>query len=439
MMKNARSGYSMVSTLVIFCALFSGRVMAQAVDAQIDTLVAKVSPKVQAWRRDIHQHPELGNREVRTAALVADHLRALGLEVKTGVAHTGVVALLRGGRPGPVVALRADMDALPVTEQVDLPFASKVRTLYNGVEVGVMHACGHDAHTAILMGVAEVLQGMQEDLAGTVKFIFQPAEEGPPAGEEGGARLMVEEGVLENPKPDVIFGLHTFPAPTGVIGYRAGGAMAGADNLHILVEGKQTHGAVPWAGVDPVVVAAQIVLGLQLIPSRQLDSAKSATVISIGSIHGGLRSNIIPDRVEMEGTIRILDPSIRKDVLRRVEQTAVSIAESSGATATVTVRPYAPVTYNDPALTAKMVPTLRRVAGSGLREVPPLTPSEDFAFFQEKIPGLYFFLGINAEGVGADEAAANHSPMFYINEDAFPLGVEALSTLVLDYMALAGK
>jgi amidohydrolase len=425
--------------LVIFCALLSCRVMAQAADVQIDTLVANLSPKVRDWRRDIHQHPELGNREVRTAALVADHLRELGLEVETGVAHTGVVALLRGGRPGPVVALRADMDALPVTEQVDLPFASKVRTLYNGVEVGVMHACGHDAHTAILMGVAEVLQGMQEDLAGTVKFIFQPAEEGPPAGEEGGARLMVEEGVLENPKPDVIFGLHTFPAPTGVIGYRAGGAMAGADNLHILVEGKQTHGAVPWAGVDPVVVAAQIVLGLQLIPSRQLDSAKSATVISIGSIHGGLRSNIIPDRVEMEGTIRILDPSIRKDVLRRVEQTAVSIAESSGATATVTVRPYAPVTYNDPALTAKMVPTLRRVAGSGLREVPPLTPSEDFAFFQEKIPGLYFFLGINAEGVGADEAAANHSPMFYINEDAFPLGVEALSTLVLDYMALAGK
>ena len=439
MMKNARSGYSVVSILIIFCALLSGRVMAQAADVQIDTLVANVTPKVRAWRRDIHQHPELGNREVRTAALVADHLRELGLEVKTGVAHTGVVALLRGGKPGPVVALRADMDALPVTEQVDLPFASKVRTLYNGAEVGVMHACGHDAHTAILMGVAEVLQGMQEDLAGTVKFIFQPAEEGPPAGEEGGARLMVEEGVLENPKPDVIFGLHTFPAPTGVIGYRAGGAMAGADNLHILVEGKQTHGAVPWAGIDPVVVASQIVLGLQLIPSRQLDSAKSATVISIGSIHGGLRSNIIPDRVEMEGTIRILDPSIRKDVLRRVEQTAVSIAESSGATATVTVRPYAPVTYNDPALTAKMVPTLRRVAGSGLLEVPPLTPSEDFAFFQEKIPGLYFFLGINAEGVGADEAAANHSPLFYINEDAFPLGVEALSSLVLDYMAQAGK
>ena len=425
--------------VMIFIALFSCRLTAGTANVIIDTLVANVSPKVQAWRRDIHQHPELGNREVRTAALVADHLRELGLEVETGVAHTGVVALLRGGRPGPVVALRADMDALPVTEQVDLPFASKVRTLYNGAEVGVMHACGHDAHTAILMGVADVLQGMQEDLAGTVKFIFQPAEEGPPAGEEGGARLMVEEGVLENPKPDVIFGLHTFPAPTGVIGYRAGGAMAGADNLHILVEGKQTHGAVPWAGIDPVVVASQIVLGLQLIPSRQLDSAKSATVISIGSIHGGLRSNIIPDRVEMEGTIRILDPAIRKDVLRRVEQTAVSIAESSGASATVTVRPYAPVTYNDPALTAKMVPTLRRVAGSGLLEVPPLTPSEDFAFFQEKIPGLYFFLGINAEGVGADEAAANHSPLFYINEDAFPLGVEALSSLVLDYMAQAGK
>jgi amidohydrolase len=399
----------------------------------LDRLVKAVTPKVIAWRHDIHQYPELGNREHRTAKLVADHLRGLGMEVNTGVAHTGVVALLRGGKPGPVVALRADMDALPVTEQVDLPFASKVRTTYNGKEVGVMHACGHDVHTSVLMGVAEVLQAMREKLPGTVKFIFQPAEEGPPAGEEGGAKLMIKEGVLQNPKPDAIFALHTIAAPTGIIGYRSGGILAGADQLHIVVDGKQTHGAVPWAGVDPIAVASQIVLGLQLIPSRQLN-VQSPTVISIGSIHGGLRGNIIPDRVEMEGTIRILDPSIRDDVHHRIRRTANSIAESAGARVTVNIEAYAPVTFNDPELTAKMLPTLRRVAGPGLIEVPPVTPSEDFAFYQEKVPGLYFLLGVNALGVEAGQAAANHSPLFYVNEEALPIGVHALSALVIDYL-----
>jgi len=427
--------FSRVFILTVVCLLAPISTLAQQLDDQLKPLVKAVTLRVQAWRRDIHQHPELGNREFRTAALVADHLRSLDMDVQIKVAHTGVVAVLRGGKPGPVVALRADMDALPVTEKVDLPFASNVRTTYNGKEVGVMHACGHDVHTAILMGVAEVLHGIRKDLPGTVKFIFQPAEEGPPAGEEGGARLMIEEGVLKNPAPEAIFGLHTVTAPTGTIGYRAGGIMAGADELHITVEGRQTHGAMPWSGVDPVVVASQIVLGLQMIPSRQLDSTVP-TIISIGSIHGGLRSNIIPDKVEMEGTIRILDPSIREDVLQRIRRTAVSIAESAGAKATVKIIAYAPVTYNDPKLTAMMVPTLRRVAASGLIEVPPITPSEDFSYFQQKIPGLYFFLGVNADGVSTGEAAPNHSPLFYVNEDALPLGVYALSSLVIDYLAI---
>ncbi len=376
----------------------------------------------------------MGNREFRTAKLVADHLRKLGMEVQIGIAHTGVVAILRGDKPGPVVALRADMDALPVTEQVDLPFASRVKAIYNDNEVGVMHACGHDAHTAMLMGVAEVLHGMRSELAGSVKFIFQPAEEGPPEGEEGGARLMIKEGVLRNPAPEVIFGLHTYPVPTGIISYRAGGILAGADSFTINIQGKQTHGARPWAGIDPIVVAAQIVLALQLIPSRQLDPTLSPTIISIGSIHAGLRSNIIPDSAEMQGTIRILDPEIRDEVLQRIRRTAVNIAESAGAKATVSITGYAPVTYNDPALTAKMLPTLRKVAGAGLMETPPLTPSEDFSFFQEKIPGLYIFLGVNADGVAAGQAASNHSPLYYINEKALPLGVHALSSLVVDYL-----
>jgi amidohydrolase len=416
--------------LFLLCSLMFS---APASNAEFESLVKQVTPKVTSWRRDIHQHPELGNREHRTAKLVADHLRALGMEVTTGIAHTGVVALLRGGRPGPVVALRADMDALPVVERVDLPFASHVRTTYNGNEVGVMHACGHDVHTAVLMGVAEVLHGIQAQLPGTVKFIFQPAEEGPPVGEEGGAKLMIEEGVLQNPKPDAIFALHAVAAPTGMIGYRSGGILAGADQLNIVVQGKQTHGAVPWAGVDPIVVASQIVLGLQLIPSRQLN-VQTPTIISIGSIHGGVRGNIIPDQVTMDGTIRILDPSMREDVHQRIRLTANNIAESGGARARVDIKTYAPVTYNDPELTARMLPTLRRVAGEGLVEVQPKTPSEDFSFFQEKIPGLYILLGVNAKGVGPGEAAANHSPLFYANEEALPIGVRALTALVVDYL-----
>ena len=346
---------------------------------EIDRRVALIMPKVIEWRRDIHEHPELSNREVRTAKLVADHLIRLGLEVKTGVARTGVVGILRGGKPGPVVALRADMDALPVTEQVDLPFKSVARTQYNGTEVGVMHACGHDNHVAILMGVAEVLAGMKAQIPGTVKFIFQPAEEGPPAGEDGGAPLMVKEGVLDNPKPGAIFGLHVWPDQTGTIGYRPGSAMAAADGLSIVVHGRQTHGSSPWGGVDPIVVASQIVLALQTIPSRQIDVTIGPAVVTVGMIQGGNRGNIIPDSVIMVGTIRTFDESIRREIHARVKRTAEAIAQSAGATATVTIQAGGLVTYNDPALTERMVPTLKRVAGdANASPQRPIMGSEDF-------------------------------------------------------------
>ncbi len=396
-----------------------------------------VESKVIAWRRDIHQHPELGNREFRTSKLVAEHLRSLGYQVETGVAHTGVVGVLVGGRPGSVVALRADMDALPVEEKVDLPFASKARGEYNGQDVPVMHACGHDNHVAILMGVAEILAGLRESLPGSVKLIFQPAEEGAPQGEEGGARLMVAEGVLDKyPKPAAIFGLHVGPLPTGTLNYRAKGTMAAADNLKIKVEGVQTHGSAPWLGVDPVLAAAQIVVALETIPSRQLDLTTAPAVVSIGSIHGGVRGNIIPGEVEMVGTIRTFDKAMREAFLEKIRRTAESTAAASGAKATVTIESYAPVTWNDPALTAEMLPTLVWAAGEGrTAEMPPITASEDFSLFQEKIPGLYFMLGVNREGVGAGEAAYNHSPLFYANEDALIVGVRAMAGLAWDFLS----
>lgn len=400
--------------------------------AEADARAAAVMDKVVAWRRDIHQHPELSNREFRTSKLVADHLRALGLEVRTGIAHTGVVGVLRGGRPGRVVALRADMDALPVTEMVDLPFASNVRAEYNGQEVGVMHACGHDNHVAILMGVAEVLAGMRDRIAGTVIFVFQPAEEGAPPGEEGGAALMLKEGVFSDPRPEAIFGLHVMPLGIGQIAYRPGGLMAAADNLRIVVHGRQTHGAQPWAGVDPIVVASQIVLGLQTVVSRQTDLTRAGAVVTIGSIQGGVRQNIIPDSVVMLGTIRTLDPQMQPRIHEAVRRTATKIAESSGATATVEIEPIVPVTYNDPALTEMMVPTLRRVAGEGNVVVAPATTTaEDFSYFQQEIPGLYFFLGVAPDPA---KAAPNHSPYFFADERALPVGVRALLHLTLDYL-----
>ncbi|NOT54432.1 MAG: amidohydrolase [Deltaproteobacteria bacterium] len=405
---------------------------------EIDQRAAIVESKVIAWRRDIHQNPELGNREVRTAKLVADHLRSLGLEVQTGVAHTGVVGLLRGEKPGPVVALRADMDALPVAEEVNIPFASKVKSTYNGQEVGVMHACGHDTHTAILMGVAEILSGLKPQLQGSVKFIFQPAEEGPPTGEEGGAALMIKQGVLENPKPDAIFGLHvTSSIETGKIAYRSGPLLASGDMLHLGVRGQQTHGAAPWRGIDPIVVASQIVLGLQTIESRQVDVTKEPSIITIGSIHGGVRFNIIPDSVEMDGTIRTYDEEMRSDIHQRIKTTAEMIAKSAGASAEVKIDKMYSVTINHAGLTEQAVPTLIKAAGGENANVgPKLTASEDFSEYQKKIPGFFFFIGVTPKGTDVSKAASNHSPRFFVDESGLLLGVRSLAHLTVDYMAM---
>ncbi|GMV07149.1 MAG: amidohydrolase [Gemmatimonadota bacterium] len=399
----------------------------------IDRLVSQVNAKVVAWRRDLHEHPELGNREFRTAELVAEHLRGLGMEVRTGVAHTGVVGVLRGGRPGPTVALRADMDALPVTEMVDLPFASKVRTEYNGQEVGVMHACGHDNHVAILMGAAEVLSSLRDRLPGTVLFLFQPAEEGAPEGEEGGADLMLEEGAFADPRPDAIFGLHVWPTPVGALTYRPMGAMAASDALYIKVVGKQTHGALPWGGVDPIVVASQVVLGLQTIVSRQTDITKGPAVVTLGTIHGGVRGNIIPDSVVMVGTIRTFDEETQRGVHERIRRTAEQIAAAGGAEAVVRISQVGnPVTFNDPALTRWALPTLERAAGAdAVSESVPITGAEDFSYYQKEVPGLFFFLGITPEG---REPVPNHSPLFYADEGALPVGVRALAGLAADYL-----
>jgi amidohydrolase len=408
---------------------------ATALQAELDRRVPGVMSKVVAWRRDIHEHPELGNREFRTSKLVADHLKALGIEVRTGVAHTGVVGVLKGGRPGPVVALRADMDALPVTEQVNLPFASKVKATYNDQEVGVMHACGHDNHVAILMGVAEVLAGMKAQIPGTVKFIFQPAEEGPPAGEEGGAAMMVKEGALESPKPDAVFGLHVMPFPLGTIAYRPLGALAAADWLRIVVRGKQTHGAIPWGGIDPIVVASQIVLGLQTIPSRQTDVTVGPAIVTIGAFQGGLRENIIPDSVVLRGTIRTFDANMQQDIHARVKRTAEMIAASAGATASVDIQSPYPVTYNDPALTERMLPSLKRAANGKVQLIAPVMASEDFSQFQKVVPGLFVMLGVVPEGQDPKKAAANHSPLFFADEAALPVGVRTMASLALDYLA----
>jgi amidohydrolase len=410
--------------------------LAIALSSAIDAAVARVEPQVITVRRDIHQHPELGNREVRTAKIVADKLRALGIEVEEKVAHTGVIGLLRGGKPGKVVALRADMDALPVTEQVDLPFASKVRTTYNGQEVGVMHACGHDAHVAILLGVAEVLAGVRDQLPGTVKFIFQPAEEGAPQGEEGGAELMVKEGALQNPKVDAIFGLHvTSRFAVGELAYKPEGMMAAVDSFKITVRGKQTHGAYPWLGVDPIVVAAQIVLGLQTIPSRQVDATVAPSIVTVGAIHGGVRNNIIPDEVEMIGTIRSLEKNMREEIHTRIRRTAESIATSAGATATVTITTGYPITYNDPALTERALPSLRKAAGAAnVKLVNAVLGAEDFSFFQREIPGLFFWVGTRPKNQTPEQAPSNHSPLFYIDESGLALGVRALAHAAADYL-----
>jgi amidohydrolase len=413
----------------------------KALTDRIAKLSAQQEAQVIAWRRDIHEHPELGNEEKRTAALVEAQLKKLGLEVQTGVARTGVVALLRGGKPGPVVALRADMDALPVTESVNIPFASKARTTYNGQEVGVMHACGHDTHVAMLLGAAEVLSQVKKDLPGTVKFIFQPAEEGSLPGIEGGAKLMVKEGALENPKVDAIFGVHiNAQTEVGTLKYRPGGEMASSDVFSIKVKGKSAHGAYPWLAVDPVVTAAQIIMGLQTIVSRQTELTQDAAVLTVGMVHGGVRNNIIPEQVELTGTIRTLDKDMQQKIWAAIRRTATNIAESAGATAEVEITNYAPVTFNDLRLTEQMAPSLRRTAGPDKVVVQKaVTGAEDFAFFQEKVPGLFVFVGGMPKGKNPTETAPHHTPGFFIDESGLTLGVKTLATLAADYLTASKK
>jgi amidohydrolase len=409
-----------------------------AFDAAVAAATDAIEQRLIAWRRDFHEHPELGNREVRTARIVADHLRALGFDsVQEKVAHTGVVGLLVGGRPGPVVALRADMDALPVAEEVDVPFKSQVRTEWNGQQCGVMHACGHDAHTSILMGVAEVLAGMRDRIPGSIKFIFQPAEETPPIGENGGAKLMIEEGCLANPEVGAIFGLHvTSIHPSGQIGYRSGPMMASADDFRIFVRGTQTHAAMPWRGIDPIVVSSQIVLGLQTIVSRQMNITHEPSVVTVGVFQGGVRHNIVPDQVKLEGTIRTFDEDQRDQIHAHVKRISELIAEAGGAKAAVHIHRWYDVTVNDPALTEWSLPTLGRIAGEGnVKVIDKVCGAEDFSFFQKEVPGFFYFMGCTPPERDSNTAAPNHSPRFFVDESCLPLGVKTLSALALDWLA----
>jgi amidohydrolase len=428
-----------VMVILSFNAFSQNEILRNKINESAD----KIEQKVIAWRRDFHEHPELGNNEFRTAGIIAKYLQSLGLEVKTGVAHTGVVGILKGGKPGPVVALRADMDALPVTERTGLPFASKVKVQYNGQQVGVMHACGHDSHMAILMGVAEILSSIKNDLKGTVKFIFQPAEEGAPPGEEGGAEMMVKEGVMENPKVDVIFGLHIWSQiETGKLGYRPEGFYAGVNDMKIIIKGKSSHGAYPWQSVDPIVTSAEVINNLQTVVSRNLNVAENPGVVTIGAINGGNRTNIIPEQVEMLGTIRSFTTADEKMLVDRVRQVISKTAESAGATAEIII-PYTshyPVTYNDVALTEKMLPSLQKTAGmQNVLLRPPHTGAEDFSFFQQKVPGLYFNLGGMPKGGDPKTAPSHHTPDFFIDESSFKLGVKALANLTIDYMEMSDE
>ena len=396
----------------------------------------KIETKCIAWRRDIHEHPELGNNETRTAKIIADHLKSLGLEVKENVAKTGVVGILKGAKPGPCIGLRADMDALPIVEKVNIPFASKVKTTYNGQDVGVMHACGHDTHVAMLMSVAEILSGMKNDLKGTVKFIFQPAEEGPPDNEEGGADLMVKEGVMENPKVDVIFGMHIESnIEVGHIEYKPGAFMASSDWFHIVVKGKGSHGAQPWLGTDPIAVSAQIINGLQMIVSRQSELTKAPVIITVGKINGGVRSNIIPDECTMDGTIRTLDNNMQKETHERIKNTVTKIAEAGGATADVTITTKTLVTYNTPELVQKMIPSLQSAAGaSNVKEREWVTGAEDFSYYGTKAPAFFFYLGGMPKGNDPKKAPPHHTADFYIDESGMKTGIKAFCDLVIDYM-----
>jgi amidohydrolase len=425
--------FNSMNKLVLTIALmFSALCLGQG--TELDEAYANVENKVIEWRRDIHQNPELSNREFKTAAKIAAHLKSLGIEVQTGVAHTGVVGILKGKSAGKTVALRADIDALPVYERNDLPFKSTVTSEFLGEKVGVMHACGHDTHVAILMGVAEVMAKNKDKINGTVKFIFQPAEEGPPPGEEGGALLMVKEGVLKNPDVDAIFGLHiNSQTPTGVIRYKSGGTMAAAQSFTIIVKGKQSHGSQPWSGVDPILISAKIIDGLQTIISRETELTKEAAVITVGKIKSGVRFNIIPESAEMIGTIRTLDNDMKAKLNRRMEEMVPSIAKAYGGDATIVIKDATDITYNDPDLVSTMLPTLQRVAGSeNVQTQKAVTGAEDFSYFQREVPGFYFFLG--GMTPGNTQSFPHHTPDFLIDDSGLLLGVRALTEMSLDYL-----
>ncbi|HRO45169.1 amidohydrolase [Agriterribacter sp.] len=429
--------FSFVMLLTVTSAPVSG----QNFKEQIADKAGAILPEMIQWRRYLHEYPELSNREFKTAEYITAHLKKLGIEVQTGVARTGVVGILKGGKPGPVIALRADMDGLPVKERVDISFASKAEGEYLGETVPVMHACGHDSHMAILMGTASVLSSMKKDIAGTVKFIFQPAEEGPPGDEEGGAPLMIKEGVMDNPKVDAIFGLHINSAtPVGEIKYKPGAEMAASDWFTIKVKGKQSHGSQPWSGVDPIVIASQIIQGLQTIVSRQQNLTKAPVVITVGKIHSGVRSNIIPEELIMEGTIRTLDEDMHKDVHERIRNTVNHIAAAGGATAEVTIDTKTKVTYNNPALVKLMLPSLEAAAGKEkVYETEWTTGAEDFSFFGDKAPAFFFFLGGMPAEQDPKKAAPHHTPDFYIDDSRLDTGVKAFCNIVMDYGRVKGK
>jgi amidohydrolase len=420
---------------LMLVSLASANIFAIDMSREIDAATAKIMPQIIEWRRHLHQYPELGNRETKTAKYIEDHLRKLGLEVRTGVARTGVVGILKGAQPGPVIGLRADMDGLPVTERNSLPFASKEKAIFNGQEVGVMHACGHDTHVAMLLGAANVLAGMKDKIRGTVVLIFQPAEEGPPAGETGGAPDMVKAGVMDNPKIDAIFGIHiNSKTEAGTIKYKSGAFMAASDWFQIKIKGRQSHGAYPWQGTDPIAVATQVYTGLQMIVARRSELTKAPVVITVGRINAGIRENIIPEELTMAGTIRTLDSAMQKEVHEKIRQTATKIAESMGATAEVSIDNKTLVTYNTPELVRKMLPSLERAAGKeSVLETEWVTGAEDFSFFGEKAPSFYFYVGGMPKGKDPKTAADHHTPDFYIDDSRLDVGVKAFANIVFDY------
>lgn len=429
--------FLLICSMPFLMAQYGGQALNRTLKMDVDKKAVILDEKVIEWRHHLHQYPELSNREFKTSAFIEKHLRELGLEIRTKVAHTGIVAVLHGAKPGPVVALRADMDGLPLVERVDLPYASKEKGEFNGEEVGVMHACGHDTHVAMLMGAAEILTSMKDSIAGSIVFLFQPAEEGVPPGEEGGAEMMIKEGALLNPKVDAIFGLHIGSGlEAGKIMYKPGPMMAAVNTMTITVKGKGTHGSTPWTGVDPIVTAAQIIMGLQTIVSRQMDLVREPVVITIGKIEGGVRANIIPEECKLTGTIRTLDTSMQRIVHQKIRNTATQIAESAGATVDITIDKGYPITYNDPSLTTRMVPTLYEVTG-GVMHVQlakASTGAEDFSFYQLHIPGLFLWLGGMKPGTNPATAPLHHTPDFRVEDSSMKLGVRTLCYLALDYL-----